>query len=323
MRAFRLAFGLMLAIAGATPAVAQQFPSRPITFVIPFPAGGNVDVSARILQGGIDNALGQPIVIENRPGAGGTLAGTHVARAAPDGHTLFVGSTSNILLGPMTMPNPPYKWEQVFAPVSSLATSTNMVLVRTTLPVKSVAELVDYARRNPGKLTVGTSSTASINYFMGELLKFQAGITWTDVHYRGNAPIINDLMAGHIDVSFQQLSDSAQQIETGKVRALAVLSAQRIASLADVETIVEAGYPEVQGVNFNGIFAPKGTPPEIIAKLNTAIREALRKKAVIEQLARLGSEAPGSTPEEFTAFLDQQTRKWTDVMNKANIKVAQ
>jgi len=321
MRAVGLALSALLALAG--PLAAQTFPWKPISFVVPFPAGGNVDVSARILQAGIDNALGQPIVIENRPGAGGTLAGTHVARAAPDGHTLFVGSTSNILLGPMTMPNPPYKWDEAFVPVSSLATSTNMLLVRNTLPAKSVAELLDYAKKNPGKLTVGTSSTASINYFMGELLKFQAGVTWTDVHYRGNAPIINDLMAGHIDVSFQQLSDSGQQIETGKVRALAVLGDRRVPSLPDVPTIVEAGYPEVQGTNFNGIFAPKGTPPEVVARLNAAIREALRKKTVIDQLARLGSEAPGSTPEEFATFLHQQTRKWSEVMKQANIKVAQ
>ena len=306
-----------------TEASAQTFPSRPITFVVPFAAGGNVDVSTRILQAGIGDALGQPIVIENKPGAGGTLAGSHVARSAPDGHTLFVGSTGAILLGPMTMPNAPYKWDQVFAPVSSLALSTNLLLVRNTLPVKTVSELVEYARQNPEKLTVATTSVASINYFMGELLRLKGGVKWTDVHYRGNSQIINDLMAGHVDTSFQQLSDSHTQIEGGKVRALAVLGPKRVASLPGVPSIVEAGFPEVQGVNFNGVFAPKGTPPEIVAKLSAAIRTALRKPEVIEQLAKLGSEAPGSTPEEFAAFLNQQSAKWTDVMKQANIKVTE
>jgi tripartite-type tricarboxylate transporter receptor subunit TctC len=323
MRTPRWTIGLLLLAASANPSLAQSFPAKPIVLVVPYAPGGNVDVSTRILQAGIGEALGQPIIIENRPGAGGTIAGSYVARAAPDGHTLFVGSTGNILLGPMTMPNPPYQWQQAFTPVSSLALSTNVLLVRPTLPAKAVGELVDYARQNPGKLTVATSSISSINYFMGELLKLKAGITWTDVHYRGNAPIITDLMADHIDASFQQLSDSQQQIEAGKVRALAVLGPRRAAAIGAVPTSTEAGYPDVQGVNFNGIFAPKGTPPEIVAKLSAAIREALQKPAVIEQLARLGSEAPGSTPEEFGQFLQSESEKWTDVMKKADIKIAQ
>lgn len=320
---FWLSLAVVCAVASFTEASAQTFPSRPITLVVPFAAGGNVDVSTRILQSGIGDALGQPIIIENKPGAGGTLAGNYVARSAPDGHTLFVGSTGSILLGPMTMPNAPYKWDQVFAPVSSLALSTNLLLVRNTLPVKTVAELVEYARQNPEKLTVATTSVASINYFMGELLRLKGGVKWTDVHYRGNSQIINDLMAGHVDTSFQQLSDSHAQIEGKKVRALAVLGPKRVASLGDVPSIVEAGFPEVQGVNFNGIFAPKGTPPEVVAKLSAAIRTALRKPEVIEQLAKLGSEAPGSSPEEFAAFLNQQSAKWSDVMKQANIKVTE
>jgi len=291
--------------------------------VVPFAPGGNVDVSTRILQGGIGDALGQPVVIENRPGAGGTIAGDYVARSTPDGHTLFVGSNGSLFLGPMTMANPPYRWNSAFAPVSTLAFATNVLLVRPTLPAKTIAELVDYARASPGKLTLATSSTVSINYFMGELLKIKAQITWTDVHYRGNAPAITDLMAGHIDVTLQQLSDSLQQIQSGKVRALAVLGPRRVAAIPDVPSIVEAGYPDVQGVTFNGVLAPKATPPEIVAKLSETIRAALKRPAVIEQLARLGSEAPGSTPDEFTRFLESETSKWTEVMKQANIKVVQ
>jgi len=317
---FWLAAGLLLC---AAPAAAQQFASKPIVMVVPYAAGGNVDVSARILQAGIGDTLGQPILIENKPGGGGTIAGDYVARAEADGHTLFVGSNGPIMLGPMTMPKPPYQWDKVFVPISTLAVATNMLLVRPTLPVRSVAELVDYAKKNPGKLTLATSSGASINHFMAELLKLKAGIEWTEVHYRGNAPAINDMIAGHVDLGFQQLVDSLQHIQSGKLRALAVLGPKRVAAVPDVPTIAEAGFPDVQGVTFNGLFAPRGTPQPVVEKLSAAIRAALQKQSVVDQLASLGSEARGNTPEEFSRFLVDETRKWTEVMKQANIKVSE
>jgi tripartite-type tricarboxylate transporter receptor subunit TctC len=323
MSAFRWILRALVAATLVAPASAQQFPTRPIVLVVPYAAGGNVDISTRALQSGLGASLGQPVLIENRPGAGGTLAGDYVARAAPDGHTLFVGSNAPIMLGPMTMPKPPYQWQQAFAPVSTLAVATNTLVVRPSLPVKSVAELVAYARANPGKLTVATSSIASINHFMGELLKIKSGITWTEVHYRGNAPAVTDLMAGHVDAGLFQLVDTAQQLEAGNLRALAILGPKRAPSLPDVPTIVEAGYPDVQGITFNGIFAPKATPRPVIDKLSAAIRLALSKQEVIDQLASLGSTASGSTPEEFTKFLMQESDKWTDVMKQANIKVTE
>lgn len=323
MRATRWLAGLLLLTVLGGAASAQQFPSKPVTMIVPYAAGGNVDISTRILQGGIGDALGQQIVIENRPGAGGTIAGAYVARSAPDGHTLFVGSNGPIMLGPMTMPKPPYQWDQVFAPVSSLAFATNMLLVRSSLPVTSVAELVAFAKKNPGKLTLATSSAASINHFLGELLKLKSGISWTEVHYRGNAPAINDLIAGHVDVGFQQLTDSLQQIQAGQLRALAVLGPKRVAALPNVPSIVEAGFPEVQGVTFNGVFAPKATPPAVVERLSAVIQAALKKDSAIEKLAALGSEARGSTPQEFTKFLQDESRKWVDVMKQANIKVSE
>ena len=313
----------MLLVGITGPSLAQQFPTGPITLVVPYAAGGNVDVSARILQSGIGDALGQPIVIENRPGGGGTIAGAAVARAAPDGQTLFVGSNGPIMLGPMTMPKPPYKWEEAFAPVSQLAVATNMLLVRASLPVSNVSELVDYAKKNPGKLTLATSSGASINHFMAELLKLKAGISWTEVHYRGNAPAIGDLIAGHVDVGLQQLVDASGHLKAGKLRALAVLGPNRVPAFPDVPTIAEAGYPDVQGVTFNGVFAPRATPKPVVDKLSATIRAALAKSSVIDKLAALGSEARGSTPEEFTKFLTDELRKWAQVMKDANIKVTE
>jgi tripartite-type tricarboxylate transporter receptor subunit TctC len=323
MRA-RAAFAALLVLAGlATDSTAQTFPSRPIVLVVPYAAGGNVDVSARILQAGIGDALGVPIVVENKPGGSGTIAGEFVARAEPDGHTLFVGSNGPIMLAPMTMPRPPYQWDKAFVPISPLAIATNVMLVRADLPVSSVADLVDYARRNPNKLTVAASSVGSINHFLAELLRIKAAITWTEVHYRGNAPAIEDLIAGRVDLGFQQLVDSLQHIQSGKLRALAVLGPKRAAAIADVPTIAEAGYPDVQGVTFNGLFAPKATPQPVVATLSKAIRAALQKKNVVDRLASLGSEVRDSTPEEFASFLAEETRKWSNVMKQANIKVAE
>ncbi|MGD0027163.1 MAG: tripartite tricarboxylate transporter substrate binding protein, partial [Xanthobacteraceae bacterium] len=265
----------------------------------------------------------QPVIVENKPGAGGMIAGDYVARAEPDGQTLFVGSNGPVILGPMTMPNPAYQWDKVFAPVSSLAFATNMLLVNPALPINSVAELVAYARNNPGKLTLATDTAVSINHFLSELLRLKTSIDWVEVHYRGNAPAINDLIAGHVDVGFQQLVDSLQHIQSGEVRALAVLGPKRVAAIPEVPTIVEAGYPQVQGVTFNGLFAPKATPQQTVERLSAAIRAALQNKSVIEQLATLGSEARGSTPEDFTNFLMEETRKWSEVVKLANIKVSE
>jgi tripartite-type tricarboxylate transporter receptor subunit TctC len=314
---------LLLAALATTTASAQPFPTKPIMLVVPYAAGGNVDISARALQAGLGDALGQPFVVENRAGAAGTLAGQYVARAVPDGHTLLVGSNGPVMLGPMTMPNPPYQWQQAFAPVSTLAVATNVLVVRPTLAVKSVAELVAFARDNPGKLTVAVDSVASINHFMAELLRLKSGMTWAEVHYRGNAPAVTDLIAGHVDVGFFQLVDTAAHLRAGTLRALAVLGPARAPSLPDVPTIAEAGYPDAQGTTFNGVFAPKATPRAVVDTLSAAIRTALAKPEVVDRLAALGSTARGSTPEEFAQFLERETGKWADVMQRANIKVTE
>jgi len=313
MDGLRLVLSVVALTVLTQPSAAQQFPTKPITMVVPYAPGGNVDVTARVLQAAIGDA-------PNRPGGAGLIAGDYVARAEPDGHTLLVGSNGPVILGPLIMAKPAYQWEQAFAPVSSLAVATNLLLVRPALPAASVQELVDYARRNPNKLTLATSSVASINHFLAELFKLKAGITWTEVHYRGNALAINDLIAGHVDVGFQQLVDAAQHFKSGKLRALAVPGKARAAALPDVPTMAEAGYPEVEGVTFNGIFAPKQTPRAVVDRLSATIRAALQKKAAIDQLAALGSQARGSTPEEFTTFLRDETKRWGDLVRTANIK---
>ena len=239
----RWLLGTIVLSALGAPCAAQQFPSKPITLVVPYAAGGNVDISARMLQAGIGDALGQPIIIENRPGAGGTIAGDYVARSAPDGHTLFVGSNAPILLGPMTMPKPPYQWDKAFAPVSTLAFATNMLLVTPKLPVKTVAELVDYAKKNPGKLTRRDVQRRQHQSLHGRAAQASStGMTWTEVHYRGNAPAINDLIAGHVDIGLHAAHRFAPaHRRPARLRALAVLGPTRAPAVPDVPTIVEAG----------------------------------------------------------------------------------
>jgi tripartite-type tricarboxylate transporter receptor subunit TctC len=323
MRISRPLLVALVAAMFAVPATAQKFPSRPITLVVPYPAGGNVDTSARVLQGALGNLLGQPIIVENRPGAAGFIAGDYVARAQPDGHTLFVTSNGPLLLAPLVMPKPPYQWESAFEPVSMLTIGANALLIRSTLPVNSVKELVEYAKKNPDKFQVAVDTGASINNFLSELLKQRAGIDWVAVRYRGNAPALTDLIAGHVDAGFSQLLEAIEHVRGGKLRALAVMVKERVPALPDVPTMAEAGYPGVEGIIFTGLLAPKNTPPEVIETINAAVRKALSQKAAIDQLAALGSEVRTSTPAEFADFLKVENTKWTEVAKKANLKVVE
>ena len=300
---------------------AQTYPTKPITIVVPYAAGGNVDTAARVLQAALGNSLGQPVIIENRAGAGGIIAGEYVAKAPPDGHTVFIGSNGNVMLGPMTMSKPPYQWDQVFQPVSMVSVATNVLTVRTSLPAQNISELVAYAKQSPGKLTLGNSGGVSINHFMGELFRLKAGITWTEVAYRGNAPAVNDLVAGHVDMGIQQLVETLGHIQAGKLRALAVLGPERSSTVPDVPTMAESGFPDVKGETWNGLFVPKGTPAHIVAKLSEATRAALATPMAREKLEALGSQARGNTPEEFRAYLEADYAKWFAVMKDPNIKV--
>ena len=304
----------------ASPAQAQTFPTKPITFVIPYQPGGNVDVAARIVQKAIGDSLGQPIVIENKPGGAAMLAGDFVQRSEPDGHTLLVGANGPIVYGSLTLANPPYHWETAFAPVSSVWTAATVLVVRASLPVKSVKEMIEFAKTAP-KFSLATGGAASINHMASELLQLRAGVRWSQIHYRGNAPAMNDLIGGHVDAGFGQLSDSLQHIQSGKLRALAVLGKKRIAVLPDVPTMEEAGYGGIEAENFVGILAPKKTPSVVVDKLSAAVREALAQKAVVDQVAAMGGEARGSTPEEFTRFLQAETARWTEVVQKAQIRI--
>lgn len=315
MRILKWVATAAFAAIASSAAVADTFPTRPITLVVPYAAGGNVDVSTRILQKALGDSLGQPVVVENRPGGGGMIAGSFVARSAPDGYTLFVASNGPLLFGPMNSDTPPYSWQEDFEPISSLSFASNMMLVRASFPADTVEEFVKFATENPGEIRVGISSLVSINHYIGLLLRQKAGIEWTEVHYNGNAPAVTDMVGEQIDAGFQQLVDSMQHIQSGKLKALAIAGADRVDVLPDVPTMAEAGYSGVEGLTFNGLLAPKGTPKEVLDLLSAKFTEALQKPEAVEQFAKLGSQARGSSPEEFTAFLQGEQDKWTDIVS--------
>jgi tripartite-type tricarboxylate transporter receptor subunit TctC len=302
-------------------AEAQDFPSRPITFIVPYPPGGNVDVSARILQNAIGGALGQPIIIENKPGGAGFIAGQFVARSKPDGYTLFVASNGPILLGPMISTNPPYHWNDAFVPISSLSFAPTLLLVRKNFPVKNVKEFLAYAREHSQQVTVGFGGVGSINNLVSEMMQQVTGVKWVGVNFRGNAPLMNDLIGEHVDAAFIQPIDALPQVQSGTIRVLAVIAEKRLASLPNVPTMKEAGFPTIVGLTFSGLFAPKGTPQSTVNKLSKTFDEALKKPSAIKQFDKLGSQALGSTPEEFTKFMTDQTAIWSEVVKKGNIHI--
>lgn len=315
------ALGLALVTAFAGDGRAETYPSRPITLVVPYPPGGNVDVSARILQRAVGNVLGQPVIVENKPGGAGFIAGNFVLRANPDGQTLFVASNGPILLGPLITKDPPYHWQDSFIPISSISVTPTLLLVRKDFPAKTVAEFVDYARKNPGKITVGYGGVGSINNLVSELMQQVTGVKWLGVNYRGNAPLMTDLIGEHVDAAFIQPADALPHIQSGSVRVLAVIANKRVDKLPAVPTMAEAGYPNVTGLTFNGLFAPKGTPQSVIDKLSKTVQDALHKPEAIEAFNNLGSEAHPSTAADFTKFMTEQTAIWSEVVKKGHIQV--
>ena len=244
----------------------------------------------------------------------------HVAKAKPDGYTLLVSSNSAISIVPLTNPNAPYEPLRDFATISTLALTPMAVVVNPDVPVQSVKELVTLAKQEPGKLTMATPSSGSINHMAIEMFQAATGTKFNLVHYKGNAPAVNDLLGGHAKVAFDQVTSSLPHIKGGKLRALAVTSGTRAPELPDVPTLEEAGFPGLQAVTFTAILAPSGTPPEVIAKLNAAVNKALQTPAVRDRFAANGAQVQGSTPEEFYKFLQSEQTRWSKVIKDANIK---
>jgi tripartite-type tricarboxylate transporter receptor subunit TctC len=304
----------------ALPAHAQDYPSRAITLVVPYAAGGGNDAMARIVADHMSKTLGQQIVIENRGGAGGTIATRAVAKSAPDGYTLVLGGTGTLAINPTLYANVGYDPRKDFAPVGLIATSALVVLVHPGVAAKSIKELIALARKQPGKLNYASAGPGSGIHLGTELLASMAGIKLTHIPYRGSAPALNDLLGGHVDIYFSSLPPAVGIAAEGKVRALAVTGPQRSHVFPDLPTVAEAGLPGYEAVLHYGIAAPAGTPGPIVDKLNAALREALASPETKALLIATGAEPMPSTPAEYAADIDREETKWSQIVREVGVK---
>jgi tripartite-type tricarboxylate transporter receptor subunit TctC len=313
--------GVIAALAPAALAMAQSYPSKPVRLIVPFAAGGNVDITARQIAPGLSELLGQNFIVDNRVGAGGVIGAEVVAKAAPDGYTLMMGSNSTVSVAPSLYPKLAYHPVRDFAPVSLVATTPFVLVVHPSVPAKSVKELIALAKANPGRMAMASGGTGSSNQLVGELFQSLTGAKFTHVPYKGAAPAGVDLMAGQVDLLFDQLSSSVGPIKSGRIRALAVTSAARAAVFPDIPTMKEAGVANFEVTNITGVLAPAGTSADIIVKLNAAILKVLATQATKERFAGLALEPAPSTPEQFLTYIKEDFARWTKVVKDANIKV--
>jgi tripartite-type tricarboxylate transporter receptor subunit TctC len=299
----------------------QSFPSEPVKIVVPFSAGGNTDVTARLLAPVMQEILGQPVIVENRAGAGGMIAAGGVMSSKPDGHTLMMGTNSTVSVGPNIFSNWPYDPIKGIAPISMIQTVPFVLVVKADSPIKSVPDLVKLAKEKPGEITVAHAGTGSSNHLVAELFQMRTGTKLLLVPYKGGAPAMNDLLAGQVQTYFDQASTTVPQVEGGTVRALAVASARRMPALPDTPTFAETGVKDFEVLNVTGLVAPAGTPPGVVAKLHDATAKALANPKVKEGFARLGVQVVGGSPQEFAAFIKQDLDLWAGVVREAKVKV--
>jgi tripartite-type tricarboxylate transporter receptor subunit TctC len=318
-----LAFaGLAVAIAWvAAPAGAQDYPSRPIHLIVPFTPGGGTDLVARAVAAKAGQLLGGSIVVDNRAGAGGTIGTEFVARADPDGYTLGLVSGSHVINSSI-YPHLPYDTVRDFAPVTQLVAAPGILVTTKSLPVQNVGDLIKLAKSEPGKLFFASAGIGTPPHLAGELFKNMAGIDVGHVPYKGNAPVLTDLISGRVAFSFPTLPSAMPYVKNGTLRALGVTSAKRSPSAPDIPTIAEAGLPGYEATSWYGVVAPAKTPPAIVAKINDAFVRALQDPSVKKVLANLGLDSVGSTPAEFAARINTDMTKWAAVIKQNHIALA-
>ena len=307
----------------ATPAAGQAWPQRTITLIVPFAAGGGTDAFARPLAQQLDGQLGQRVIVENRPGAGGTAGAAAAAKAAPDGYTFFVGATHHAI-APAIYPKLTYDLERDFAPVGMVSRPPHVVVVNPQkVKAGTLAEFVAQAKANPDKLTYGSAGVGTTHHLAAELFKLLTGTRITHVPYRGAGPAMTDLIAGQIDVAFDGLGSSASQIQGGLIKPLAVAAPQRVKAFPDLPTAAEAGVQGYDVATWYALFAPKGTPPEIVERMTKELRTALQAPAIREAWERNGSDVPDLTGKEFAAYVNAEIARWGKVVKDAGVKIDQ
>ena len=314
----------LLALAAGGPiagrAFAQAFPTHPLRLVVPFSAGaGILDIMARLISQRLSAGLGQQVVVDNKPGAGGNVGSEIVAKAAPDGYTLLIAGPA-LVVSPYLYAHLDFDPLADFVGVSMVNSAPLLLVVHPSLPVKSVAELIAYAKANPGKLNYGSGGVGATPYLAVELLKSMAGFDAVHVPYRGGAPALADLVAGQLSFMIENVPGTLPFVKDGKLRALAITSRERSALVPDLPTMIEAGVPGYEMIGWNGIFVPKGTGPKIVEKLHGELAEILRGAELREQFAKLGAEAVGNTPIDFSAFVKEKSMRWGKIIRDRGIK---
>jgi tripartite-type tricarboxylate transporter receptor subunit TctC len=308
------------ASAGFHQAHAQSFPSRPITLVIPFAPGGSTSIVGRGIADKMSELLGEKVVVDNRPGAGGTVGTKAVAKSEPDGYTLVLGYTGTLAIGPSLYKNVGYDPRKDFAPIGLIGNAPNSLVVHPSFPAKTVAELITYAKANPGKVNFGSAGAGTASHITGEYFARSAGITLVHIPYKGTGPALTDLLGGHIPMAFAPIPASHPNVSAGKLRALAVTSAARSGLLPDVPTMAEAGLSDFDASLYYGLAAPAGTPRPVIDKLNKVLREALASDEVRRQLGADGTDITPGTPEDYAAFIDKDEKKWSQLVKASGVE---
>ena len=316
----RFALALCLALSLAVDAAAQPYPAKPIRLIVPFPPGGSADILARAIGQKAGEGLGQSVVVENRPGAGTAIGAEALAKSAPDGYAIMIGTVSSHAINPALNPKLPFDPVKDFAPISLVATIPFAMIVHPSM-AKSVQEFVALARAKPGTLNYSSAGSGTSNHLAGELLKSMTGIDIVHVPYKGSAPALNDLISGQVALMFDLVLTAAPHVKSGAVRGLAVTGAQRSSVLPDLPTVAESGIPGYEVSAWFGIFAPAGVPQPVVQRLNAEFVKALQQPDLRQRLAGQGAEPLTSSPEEFAAYLRSEIDKWAGVVKTAGMKV--
>ena len=321
MMVVALLAGFTAAPALALPAAAQSWPDKPIRLILGVPAGATPDVTARLIMPGVSQSLGQPLVADNRGGAGGLIAAETVAKSAPDGYTLFLSSPGALTILPSLRKSVPYDTLRDFAPISLISVGPFVLITHPSVPAKSVKELIALARSQPGKLNYASAGNGVANHLAMEMFKQMAGVDITHVPYKGAPQAVTDVLAGHMNMMFNSIAPIVANIKAGRLRVLGIASSKRSPQLPDVPTISEAGVPGFEAVNWFGMFAPAKTPKPIITRVNEAVVKVLRSPDIQAQFIALGADPVGDSPEEFAAFVRRDMERYAKVVKLSGAKL--
>ena len=303
-------------------AAAQNYPTKPMRMIVPYPPGGNVDISARIVGPALTELLGQTVIVDNRSGGGGNVGAGLVAKAMPDGYTLLVGSSGPLSVNPIVFKDTPYDSVKDFAPVSMVQVVPLVLTVSPKFAVGSVKELIDRAKSQPGKITIASAGTGTTNHFAIELFSSMTGAKLLHIPYKGSGPALGELLGGQVNTMIDQLTSSMGFIKDGRLKVIAVTAAKRVAALPDVPTVAESGVPGYEASTYLGVLAPAGTPRDIVMKINADVRKVIAEPAIQETFVKKQLYQPmDSSPEEFAAFIKSETERWGKVIREQNLQI--